>query len=155
VDAKHLSLEHGNSSPALNVHLRGRPSFTLNYLRGMQGLCASAGRQLITMSLGEAKQPTSPGTSEYIPLASHTLVQRTRREVRAELERLKSRRSVLLRTLLPSLFFAGIGVLIMFHPEFESSCVYKLAVLYHWALAVFIPWLVVRTEKKRIRRQFL
>jgi hypothetical protein len=90
-----------------------------------------------------------------MPLASHTLVLRTRREVRAELERMRARRSLLLRTLLPSLFFTGIGILIMFHPEFESSCTYKLAVLYHWALAVFIPWLVVHKEKKRIRRQSL
>jgi hypothetical protein len=120
-----------------------------------KGLCASEPRQHITMSLGGAKEPVELGTPEYVLLASHTLVLRTRREVREELERLKKRRSVLWRTLLPSLLFTGIGILIMFHPEFESSWTYKLAVLYHWALAVFIPWLVVRKEKKRIRRQLL
>src|SRR5450631_2027226 len=104
------------------------------------------------MSLGEGKEPIAPGTPEYIPLASHTLVLRTRREVRQELERLKATRSLLRRTLLPSLLFTGIGILIMFHPDFESSWTYKLAVLYHWALAVLIPWLVVRNERKRIRR---
>jgi hypothetical protein len=107
------------------------------------------------MSLGEGKGPIELGAPEYVPLASHTLVLRTRREVREELERLKAHRSLLRRTLLPSLLFTGIGILIMFHPEFESSCTYKLAVLYHWALAVLIPWLVVRKEKTRIRRQSL
>src|SRR6202035_1943681 len=99
------------------------------------------------MSLGEDEKPIELGTLEYVPLASHTLVLRTRREVRVELERLRARRSLLRRTLLPSLIFTGIGILIMFHPEFESSWTYKLAVLYHWALAVLIPWLVVRKEK--------
>ena len=107
------------------------------------------------MSFEEGKEPIELGTPEYIPLASHTLVLRTRREVRRELERLKANRSLLRRTLLPSLLFTGIGVLIMFYPEFESSWTYKLAVLYHLALAVLIPWLVVRNEKKRIHRQFL
>jgi hypothetical protein len=106
------------------------------------------------MSLGEGKEPIELGAPEYIPLASHTLVLRTRREVRVELERLRTYRSLLRRTLLPSLLFTVIGILIMFHPEFESSWTYKLAVLYHWALAVVIPWLVARNEKKRIRRQF-
>ena len=95
------------------------------------------------------------GTPEYVPLASHTLVLRTRREVREELERSKARRSLLRRTLLPSLLFMGIGLLIMFHPECEKSWIYKLAAVYHWALAVLIPWLVVRKEKKRIGRQLL
>jgi hypothetical protein len=107
------------------------------------------------MSLGESKEPIEPGTPEYIPLASHTLVLRTRREVREELEGLRANRSLLRRTLLPALLFTGIGILIMFHPDFESSWTYKLAVLYHWALAVVIPWLVVRNEKKRLRRQLL
>jgi hypothetical protein len=107
------------------------------------------------MSFGEAKGPIELGTPEYVPLASHTLVLRTRREVREELERLKTRRSLLRRTLLPSLLCMGIGLLIMFHPEFESVWIYKLAVLYFWALAVLIPWLVVRKEKKRIGRQLL
>jgi hypothetical protein len=107
------------------------------------------------MSFGEAKRPIELGTPEYVPLASHTLVLRTRREVREELERLKTRRSLLRRTLLPSLLCMGIGLLIMFHPEFESVWIYKLAVLYFWALAVLIPWLVVRKEKKRIGRQLL
>ena len=100
------------------------------------------------MSLGE-------GTPEYVPLASHTLVLRTRREVRWELERRRARRSLLLRTLLPSLLCIGIGLLIMVHPEFENFLIPKLAVLYYWALAVVIPWLVVRKEKKRIARQLL
>ncbi len=56
------------------------------------------------------------------------------------------------RKLLSSFLFTGIGILIMFHPELESSLTYKLAVLYHWLLAVLIPWLVVRKEKKRIGR---
>lgn len=107
------------------------------------------------MSLGEAKRPIEPGAPEYVPLASHTLVLRTRREVRAELERLKARRSLLRRTLSPSLLCVGIGLLIMFHPEFESFWIYKLGVLYYWTLAVLIPWLVVRKEKKRIGRQLL
>jgi hypothetical protein len=107
------------------------------------------------MSLREGKEPIGLGTPEYIPLASHALVLRTRREVREELERLKANRSLLRRTLLPSLLFTGIGILIMFHPEFESSWTYKLAVLYHWALALLIPWLVVRKEKKRIRGRLL
>jgi hypothetical protein len=107
------------------------------------------------MSLGEAKGPNELGTPEYVPLASHTLVLRTRREVREELERLKARRSLLRRTLLPSLLCTGIGLLIMFHAEFERFWICKLAVLYHWALAVLIPWLVVRKEKKRIGRQLL
>ena len=107
------------------------------------------------MSLREGKDPIELGTLEYVPLASHTLVLRTRREVRVELERLRARRSLLRRTLLPSLIFTGIGILIMFHPEFESSWTYKLAVLYHWALAVLIPWLVVGKEKKRARQQLL
>jgi hypothetical protein len=124
-------------------------------LSDTRGLCASEPRQHITMSLGEGKEPIELGTPEYVPLASHTLVLRTRREVREELERLKASRSLLRRTLLPSLLFTGMGILIMFHPEFESSWTYKLAVLYHWALAVLIPWLVVRNEKKRIRRQLL
>ena len=96
------------------------------------------------MSFGEAKGPIDLGTPEYVPLASHTLVLRTRLEVRRELERLKARRSLLRRTLFPSLLCMGIGLLIMFHPEFESVWIYKLAVL--------IPWLVVRKEKKRIGR---
>ena len=107
------------------------------------------------MSLGEDEKPIELGTPEYVPLASHTLVLRTRREVRVELERSKAYRSLLRRTLLPSFLFTGIGILIMFHPEFESSWTYKLAVLYHWALAVLIPWLVVRKEKKRARQQLL
>ena len=107
------------------------------------------------MSLGEAKEPIALGTPEYVPLASHTLVLRTRREVRVELERLKTRRSLLRRALLPSLLCVGIGLLIMFHPDFARFRIYKLAVLYCWALAVLIPWLVVRKEKKRIRRQLL
>jgi|ERR1700761_9096723 hypothetical protein len=101
------------------------------------------------MAPGEAKEPVGPGTPEYVPLASHALVLRTRRNVREELERSKARRSLLRRTLLPSLLFVAIGLLIMFHPEFERFWIYKLAVLYHWALAVLIPWLVVREEKKR------
>jgi hypothetical protein len=116
---------------------------------------APPNRVNITMSLGEGKKPIELGTPEYVPLVSHTLVLRTRREVRVELERLRAYRSLLRRTLLPSLLFMGIGILIMFHPEFESSWTYKLAVLYHWALAVLIPWLVVRKEKQRIRRQLL
>jgi hypothetical protein len=107
------------------------------------------------MSIGEGNEPIGLGTPEYIPLASHTLVLRTRREVREELERLKANRLLLRRTLLPSLLFTGIGILIMFHPEFESSWTYKLAVLYYWALAVFVPWLVMRKEKKRIRGRLL
>jgi hypothetical protein len=107
------------------------------------------------MSPGEGKEPIELGTHECIPLASHTLVLRTRREVREELERLQANRSLLRRTLLPSLFFTGIGILIMFHPEFESSWTYKLAVLYHWALAVLVPWLVVRDERKRMRQRYL
>jgi hypothetical protein len=107
------------------------------------------------MSLGDGDRPVWLGTPEYIPLASHTLVLRTRRRVREELERSKASRSLLQQTLLPSFFFTGIGVLIMFHPDFDSSWTYKLAVLYHWALAVFVPWLVVRKEKKLIRRKLL
>jgi hypothetical protein len=49
----------------------------------------------------------------------------------------------------------GIGLLIMLHPEFEMFWICKLVVLYYWALAVLIPWLVVRKEKKRIGRQLL
>ncbi|MFY9937231.1 MAG: transposase, partial [Silvibacterium sp.] len=63
------------------------------------------------MSLGETKEPIDLGTPEYLPLASHTLVLRTRREVREELERFKARRSLLRRTLLPSLLCMGIGLL--------------------------------------------
>jgi hypothetical protein len=107
------------------------------------------------MSLEEAPEPIELGTPDYIPLASHTLVLRTRLEVRRELERSRARRSLLRRTLFPSLLFIGIGLLIMFHPDFERFWIYKLAVLYHWALAVFIPWLVVQKEKKRIDRQLL
>jgi hypothetical protein len=105
------------------------------------------------MSFMEAKDPIELRTPECVPLASHTLVLRTRREVRVELERLKARRSLLRRTLLPSLLCMGIGLLIMFHPEFERSWIYKLGVLYFWTLAVLIPWLVVRMEKQRIGRQ--
>jgi hypothetical protein len=119
------------------------------------GLCGSKRRQHITMSLGEAKGPIGLGTPEYVPLASHILVLRTRREVRVELERLKARRSLLRRTMLPSLLCMGIGILIMFRPEFEMFWTCKLVVLYYWALAVLIPWLVVRQEKKRIGRQLL
>jgi hypothetical protein len=107
------------------------------------------------MSLDEAREPIELGTPEYVPLASYTLVLRTRLEVRRELERLRARRSLLRRTLFPSFLFTGIGLLIMFHPEFERFWIYKLAVLYHWALAVLIPWLVVHREKKRIDRQLL
>ena len=107
------------------------------------------------MSFEEAKEPIELGTPEYIPLASHTLVLRTRRQVREELERSKARHSLLRRTLLPSLLCTGIGLLVMFRPEFERSWIFKLAVLYCWALAVLIPWLVVRKERKRIGRQLL
>jgi hypothetical protein len=120
-----------------------------------KGLCASEPRQHITMSLGEGKEPIELGVPEYIPLASHTLVLRTRREVREELERLKGRRSLLRRTLLPFCLCVGMGLLIMLHPDFARFRIYKLAVLYCWTLAVLIPWLVVRKEKKRIRRQLL
>ena len=106
------------------------------------------------MSVREAKGP-EPGTREYIPLASHTLVLRTRREVRQEIERYKARRSLLRRALLPSLLCTGIGLLIMFRQEFEMFWICKLVVLYYWALAVLIPWLVVRKEKRRIDRQLL
>jgi hypothetical protein len=102
------------------------------------------------MSLGEAKNLATP---EYIPLASHTLVLRTRREVREEFERVKARRLLLRRTLLPSLSCMGIGLLIMLHPEFAKSWICKLASLYYWALAVLIPWLVVRKERKHTSRQ--
>jgi hypothetical protein len=105
------------------------------------------------MSLGENKEPFELGTREYIPLASYALVLRTRREVRLELDRLKANRSLLKRTLIPSFFFTAIGVLIMFHPDFDSSWTFKLAVLYHWALALLIPWLVVRIDKKRSQRR--
>jgi hypothetical protein len=104
------------------------------------------------MSLEETKGPVKPGATDYVPFASHTLVLRTRRQVREELERSKDRRSLMQRTLLPSCSFTGIGVLIMFHPEFESSWIYKAGLFYCWALAVLVPWLVVRKEKKRIRR---
>jgi hypothetical protein len=107
------------------------------------------------MSLGETKEPIELGTPEYVPLASHTLVLRTRRKAREELEALKARSALLRRTLLPSSLCTGIGLLIMCHPEFESSWMCKLMVLYYGALALLIPWLVVRKEKKRIRRQFL
>ena len=107
------------------------------------------------MSLGETKEPDDLGTPEYVPLASHTLVLRTRREVREELERFKARRSLLRRTLLPSLLCMGIGLLIMFHPECEKSWICKVASVYYWALAVLIPWLVVRKEKKHTSRQLL
>jgi hypothetical protein len=107
------------------------------------------------MSLGETKEPIELGTPEYVPLASHTLVLRTRREVREEIERLKARRSLLRRTLLPSLLCIGIGLLIMLHPEFARSWICKLASLYYWALAVLIPWLVVRKEKEHTSRQLL
>ncbi len=113
------------------------------------GLCGSELRQHNTMSVGEL------GTPGYVPLASHILVQRTRREVRQELERLKARRSVLRRALLPSLACMGIGLLIMVNPEFAKSWSCKLASLYYWALGVLIPWLVVRKERKRIGRQLL
>jgi hypothetical protein len=119
------------------------------------GPCGSETRQPITMSFGEGKRSIDLGTPEYVPLASHILVLRTRREVREELERLKARRSLLWRTLLPSLLCVGMGLLIMFHPEFEKSWISKLALLYFWALAMLIPWLVVRKEKKRICRQLL
>jgi hypothetical protein len=46
----------------------------------------------------------------------------------------------------------GIGLLIMLHPEFAKSWICKLASLYYWALAVLIPWLVVRKEKKHTSR---
>jgi hypothetical protein len=49
------------------------------------------------MSLGKGREPVELGTPEYVPLASHSLVLRTRREVREELERLKGRRSLLPR----------------------------------------------------------
>ena len=101
------------------------------------------------MSLVEVKGPIELGTPEYVPLASHTMVLRTRREVRVELERSKASRSLLRRTLLPSSLCMGIGLLIIFHPGYE------LAVLYFWALMVLIPWLIVRKEKKRIGRQLL
>jgi hypothetical protein len=48
-----------------------------------------------------------------------------------------------------------IGLLIMHHPEFAKSWICKLASLYYWALAVLIPWLVVRKEKKYTSRQLL
>jgi hypothetical protein len=107
------------------------------------------------MSLGDGGRPVWLGAPEYIPLASHTLVLRTRQRVRGELKRSEANRSLLRQTLLPSFFFTGIGVLIMLNPDFDSSWTYKLAVLYYWALAVFVPWLVVRKEKKLIRRQLL
>jgi predicted tellurium resistance membrane protein TerC len=107
------------------------------------------------MSLGEVKGPIELSTPEYVPLASHTLVLRTRRQVREELERLKARHSLLRRTLLPSLLCVGIGLFIMLHPEFEIFWICKVVVLYYWALAVIIPWLVVRKEKKRIGQQLL
>jgi hypothetical protein len=107
------------------------------------------------MSLGETKEPITLGTPGYVPLASHTLVLRTRREVRQELERLKARRSLLHRALPPSLLCMGIGLLIMLHPEFAKSWICKLASLYYWALGVLIPWLVVRKEKKHTSRQLL
>jgi hypothetical protein len=43
----------------------------------------------------------------------------------------------------------------MFRQEFEMFWICKLVVLYYWALAVLIPWLVVRKEKRRIGRQLL
>jgi hypothetical protein len=95
------------------------------------------------MSLGQAKLGT------LSPVASHTLVLRTRRLVREELERSKVRRSLLWRTLLPSLSCTGIALLIMFHPEFDRFWIFKLGVGYYWMLAVLIPWLVVRKERQR------
>jgi uncharacterized membrane protein YdbT with pleckstrin-like domain len=81
--------------------------------------------------------------TEPLPLASPTMVLRTRREVREELERSKGRRSLLRRTMLPSFLCQAMGVLIMFHPNLLC------AALYYWACAVVIPWLVVRNERKQ------
>ena len=145
---------HGNAASAPNCHLCEKPtSHHLPLSDARRGLCGSEARQQITMSLGEGKEHVERATPEYIPLASHTLVLRTRREVREELERLKARRSLLRRTLLPSLLCMGIGLLIMLHPEFAKSWICKLESLYYWALAVLIPWLVVRKEKKYTSRQ--
>ena len=49
------------------------------------GLCGSEPRQHFTMSLEGAQEPIELGTPEYVPLASHTLVLRTRLEVRRDL----------------------------------------------------------------------
>jgi hypothetical protein len=119
------------------------------------GLRGPEPRQLFTMSLGEIKGSGEPGTPGYIPLASYTLVVRTRREVRHELERLKARRSLLRRAFFPSLLCMGVGLFIMVRPEFAESWICRLAFLYCWGLAVLIPWLVARKEKKRTRRQLL
>jgi hypothetical protein len=80
--------------------------------------------------------------------ASHNAVLRTRLEVRREHERLRARRSLLLKTMLPSVLFTLAGLLIALHPEFEACPVYKLGVLYCWGLAVVVPLLVVRKEKR-------
>ncbi len=80
--------------------------------------------------------------TEPLPLASPSMVLRTRREVREELERSKSRRSLLRQTMLPSVLCQAMAVLIMFHFNLYG------AALYYWACAVVIPWLVVRNERK-------
>ena len=85
--------------------------------------------------------------TEPLPLASPTMVLRTRREVREELERSEGRRSLLRRTMLPSFLCQATGVLLMFHPNLYG------AVLYCWACAVVIPWLVVRNERKKNRAE--
>jgi hypothetical protein len=64
--------------------------------------------------------------TEPLPLASPTIVMRTRREVREELERSKGRRSLLRRTMLPSFLCQMMGVLIMFHPQFEQFRIYMI-----------------------------
>jgi hypothetical protein len=145
----------GLSSSAPNGHLQEPTLQPFTSERRELGLRRPKPRQHFTMSLGETKEPIELGTPGYVPLASYTLVLRTRREVRQELERLKARRSLLRRALLPSLLCMGIGLLIMVHPEFAKSWICKLASLYYWALAVLIPWLVVRKEKKYTSRQLL
>jgi hypothetical protein len=82
-------------------------------------------------------------------LASDALVMRTRRAVRRELESRTARRSLLLRTLIPSLYCLGMAFLMMMHPKFAGSVVLPLAGLYYLLFALLIPWLVVRKEKEQ------
>jgi hypothetical protein len=71
----------------------------------------------IIMSFNHDEAHGAFDRTEPLPLASPTMVLRTRREVREELERSKSRRSLLRRTMLPSFLCQAMGVLTMFHPN--------------------------------------
>jgi hypothetical protein len=105
-----------------------------------------------TPANGEVRRLLNQADAAIGPVAPHIMVKWARRRMREEIERGAARRSLLLRALVPAFSCIAMAYLVMIQGDFLAPAARLTIGVCCYFCSMFIPWLVVRSERRRAQR---